>query len=724
MKYRYLDPSNETTAALLYCPLTDPTSGYHSLAYLRVLAEKEGWRGIDVIDGNIEAFWSTLEDPVSSSIEQLRIDEPGSGVRPSFAQVTSRVGITRTDVLSAIDILRDPVRFYDYSLYAPAVDTITGWMNQASLLGLPGSFAGGFSQGLRPVPNPCRIDHLVDRDMGAGFNAPFERYVKQNLLPALAPYPVVGINVTYVSQLALALEWGRMVRDAYPDKQIWYGGTEVSDVWKYIRQRSRLFELFEHADLLLLGEGESAFVQLLEAVETRDYTKLPSGAHVNPTRVPLAKRSLPVLTYEDSKSLPTPRFDDLRQTAYLSPEPFVYYSPTRGCYWNKCTFCDYGLNQDSPTSPWRQDPVEKMVHDVQTLTATGVRFIYFSVDVLAPATLLRFAERVGQEGIDVRWAAELRLEKYWTPERADVLAKGGCVALSVGFESASENVLKLMNKGTAPGIIFDVISALHENGIGVEMMGFTGFPGESLEDANESVKFLSDHRDKWTFGGLGEFVLTKGAIVAKEPDKFGVTDVGPADTDDIARILEWKQDLPDVNGDGALAIAKGLLDVTDFGRPWMGGLDSPHTLFYHDRFNTRLVDELHEPFQRGINDPHAEWDVNGVLRRLPESSKFVTNEAGGVIDVAEGGGCGPRVAFVRRDGAVFQLPDEIVHLLSGWRRGRLETNLAGLRCSAGKARELARLLAVKRVIARREPLATRSVAPSRGVALHESGREV
>lgn len=97
-----------------------------------------------------------------------------------------------------------------------------------------------------------------------------------------------------------------------------------------------------------------------------------------------------------------PDFSGLPWDLYLSPEKFVYYSPTRGCYWNKCTFCDYGLNTDGPTSPWRQDTADTMIADVTEL-AKFAKFIYFSVDVLAPATILRFAEKVVERGLDFRW---------------------------------------------------------------------------------------------------------------------------------------------------------------------------------------------------------------------------------------------------------------------------------------------------------------------------------
>jgi len=40
---------------LLYPPLSDPTSGYHSLLYLDAAARSHGFHAIDIIDSNIGA---------------------------------------------------------------------------------------------------------------------------------------------------------------------------------------------------------------------------------------------------------------------------------------------------------------------------------------------------------------------------------------------------------------------------------------------------------------------------------------------------------------------------------------------------------------------------------------------------------------------------------------------------------------------------------------------
>ena len=180
-----------------------------------------------------------------------------------------------------------------------------------------------------------------------------------------------------------------------------------------------------------------------------------------------------------------------------------------------------------------------MLHDI-TEISRSYQHIYFSVDVLAPATLLQVAERIVETGLDIRWGAEIRLEKYWTPERCDLLYKSGARAISVGFESGNQRILDCIKKGVRINRVPAILQSFHEAGIGVQMMGFTGFPTENLDEAMDSVRFLESNRNCWTFGGLGKFVLTPGAQVALHPERFGIHSLHARAGDDIVTHLEYE----------------------------------------------------------------------------------------------------------------------------------------------------------------------------------------
>ena len=53
--------------------------------------------------------------------------------------------------------------------------------------------------------------------------------------------------------------------------------------------------------------------------------------------------------------------------------------------------------------------------------------------------------------------------------------------------------------------------------------------------AYATFDFLGRHRRYWTIAGIGDFVLTKGSIVAKRYQDFGITEIGTNPGDDIIR---------------------------------------------------------------------------------------------------------------------------------------------------------------------------------------------
>jgi len=645
-------------AVLIYPPLTDPTSGYHSLSYLDSYARSRGYPAADMIDANIEAFHHSFSPAGVAWLEQALAVPPEPDPLGHYDELSWQVEALRTGdpdpagVREAVEVLRDPERFYQYDHYARAVDQVIAWMNCLGGTGFPGQFENGFHLRMPPAVAAGSVAALCDEAVLERLARPFQPYHEGVLLPRLVAegYDVVGINITYQWQLPFALWLGRLIRRALPGTFLVAGGTEASDVWKYLRDKKQMFALFDSFDAVVVGEGETAWVEILDSVAAGTVPSSHPNIRLHPRF--RAMNLLPV-RYEPIRGLPTPDFSRLPWDKYLSPERFVYYSPSRGCYWNRCTFCDYGLNTDGPTSPWRQDTVESIVADVTEL-AKFAKFVYFSVDVLAPATILRFAERVLETGIDVRWGAEIRLEKYWSDERCEILRRAGCVAVSVGFESGNQRILDLIDKGTRPDRVLQTITSMTKADIGVQMMGFTGFPTETAAEGRESIDFLTANRDLWTFGGLGQFMLTSGSIVAKQPERFGVTGIRPLPGSDIERVLLYDEPVSEA-ARAELATATARSFEAPYPRPWLGSVDTPHSFFWHDRFGVAVRDAIDRDLTPRDSDEDQPFVLNGVFLDRPDEA--VVDRLGSTYQVMyEGRIPANRLLFRRADGRIIPLP--------------------------------------------------------------------
>ena len=99
----------------------------------------------------------------------------------------------------------------------------------------------------------------------------------------------------------------------------------------------------------------------------------------------------------------------------------------------------------------------------------------------------------------------------------------GCKYLHVGYESGNERVLKLMDKATTTEVITRSLQLSAKAGIWNHAMGFFGFPGETREEALDSINFLAKNKDIVHSVGFGTFDLSRHTPVAKNPERWGVT---------------------------------------------------------------------------------------------------------------------------------------------------------------------------------------------------------
>lgn len=576
---------------LINPPLTDPTAPYHSVSYLVGAAAAAGHEDFHCLDASLEALdLMSQEAQCRGLLDRARdlrerLEKKGRLTRAEewrYRIALKGVGMEPGDVRRAVAALKDPAAFYDPRSYRRATLLLGRWLELLSLDGLPGQYRDFTFQG--EVLNLSRTRDLTDPAALKAAVAPLAPYLEGGFERALKArrWDVIGLSVAYRSQLPFAVWMCAKIRELCPDAVLCAGGTEISDVVKYSADKESVWSLLPACDALVIGEGESAFVEILDAV--KEGRALPSGrpgillrgASAGPTTAASVRT-------EDLATLPAPRYDLWDWDRYWSPEPVVLYSPTRGCYWNKCAFCDYGLNTDMPTSPSRQRPLERVLDDLSQV-ARFARTVYFAVDAISPAYLRRLAGGLRGRRLGLRWAAELRLEKALRRDLASELGEAGCVAVSFGFESGSQRVLDLIDKGVDLRAVPELLRSLRRAGIGAQMMAFIGFPGETQEEAERTLDFLREQADHWALCDVGRFQLTSGAIVAKRAADFAVAS-RPREGEDINRELYWAPR----GAEAAPAPAGGLRSAYMGERPFLGGVDSSHSILYFAKFGPGLV---------------------------------------------------------------------------------------------------------------------------------------
>ncbi|MBI4400925.1 MAG: radical SAM protein [Nitrospirae bacterium] len=333
---------------------------------------------------------------------------------------------------------------------------------------------------------------------------------------------VIGISIVLQQQLFSTMTFCALIKEQFPKIHVTIGGNTVTRLRDVLPEKPNLFALFDSA---VIYEGETAFLQLVEAVGAgRDLAGIPNliyrdavGIHTSP------------LTYaEDMSSLPPPDFEGLPLEKYFVPDRILPYLATRGCYWGRCEFCDHG---EGYTAGYRTKKIDQIIDEIRHLkNIYRTRYFHFTDESYPPALFRKLTRKLAETNLDLVWTTHMRFEKSLL--EAEVwkdAAASGCKYLHFGFESGNERVLKLMDKATTTEVIHRSLALSANVGIWNHVMGFFGFPGETREDALDSIRFLEENRELVHSIGFGTFDLSKHTPVAKNPEKFGVTPyVNPA----------------------------------------------------------------------------------------------------------------------------------------------------------------------------------------------------
>jgi len=326
---------------------------------------------------------------------------------------------------------------------------------------------------------------------------------------------VVGISIVLQQQIFSTMTFCALIKQQFPHIHMTIGGNTVTRLRDVLPQ-SPLFEYFDSA---VVYEGETAFLQLVEAVgANRSLADVPNTIYKDETGI----HTSPTSYAEDMAALPPPDFDGLPLSKYFVPTKILPYLATRGCYWGRCEFCDHG---EGYTAGYRSKKIQDVLAEIKHLRDKyGAKHFHFTDESYPPALFRKLARGLVESRMGITWTTHMRFEKSLLDSQVWRDARdSGCRYLHFGYESGVERVLQLMDKATTTEVMTKHLKYTAEAGIWNHCMGFFGFPGETRQEAWQSVEFLEQNKNHVHSLGFGTFDLGRHNPVAKHPEKWGVT---------------------------------------------------------------------------------------------------------------------------------------------------------------------------------------------------------
>ena len=252
------------------------------------------------------------------------------------------------------------------------------------------------------------------------------------------------------------------------------------------------------AAAVVAGEGEVTIVEILDVISGRIDRRLAEvpglvlrSAMGAITRTP--RREI----IRELDDLPRPAWDlvdiDRYRRAWRARHGYFSMNvvTTRGCPYH-CNWCAKPIYGQRYTAR----SVDAVVDEIAWLKDTyQPDHLWIADDIfgLKPGWIERFADQIVDRQASVPFKCLLRADGV-TDAIAGALKRAGCRTAWIGAESGSQRILDAMEKGTRVDQIAAAARRLHAAGIEVGFFLQFGYPGETLDDIELTLRMVRDCR--------------------------------------------------------------------------------------------------------------------------------------------------------------------------------------------------------------------------------------
>lgn len=300
----------------------------------------------------------------------------------------------------------------------------------------------------------------------------------------LASPDLIGISCTTPS-FSVVKEIAETIKEKAADVPVVVGGHHPTA----LPEDTLKFSCF---DYVVRGEGEETALDLVRylnrEIDIDDIAGLSyrkNGNIINNIdREPI----------KDLDSLPYPAVDLLNLNLYKDPPHWQIAKASfniigsRGCVFN-CSFCSHKFMGNGRRCRSVKNIIGEIKYLVERYKARQINF----VDPIFPLNEregLEFCEEMSAAGLDgeILWLCETNVNSI-TDKLLKNMRKCGCRKIIFGIENCNENILKNIGKNYTKQDIRNAIKMTNDAGIETIGLFIIGFPGETKEMIEETIKF-------------------------------------------------------------------------------------------------------------------------------------------------------------------------------------------------------------------------------------------
>lgn len=290
------------------------------------------------------------------------------------------------------------------------------------------------------------------------------------------------------------IETAETIKEIIPNCKVVVGGWHASYMPDSLLQHAEI-------DYAVMGEGERAMVKLATHIakgkSSKALTEIAGLAYRHNSTIkknpPKFISNMDEIPFPARHLLPMHLYD--RTIEFLDAKPADVMSIARGCPYN-CGFCEtkklWGNTCRSFTPNRTLSEINYMIEKFHT------KGIYFINDnfTLNPKQTTELCELMVKNKLDLEWVCDTRVNLV-TQELLAKMKQAGCKAIWFGVESGSPRILQRINRNITLEQTETAFKICRQQGIRIACSFMLGFPDETREDMEATLKFAKKLDPDW-----------------------------------------------------------------------------------------------------------------------------------------------------------------------------------------------------------------------------------
>ncbi len=339
---------------------------------------------------------------------------------------------------------------------------------------------------------------------------------------------LIGFSIPFPGCFYSSIRCAQFIKNKYKHIKIIFGGGFCNTEFNFLKEK----KLFQFIDYLVIDDNPERIMNIIYFEQkkiTCDKLKNTYKLDVNNNLFFVKSNEPSALSKYNNYSLQGLNRGDYFYLLENIAPPLYFYTfqywnkiqLSRGCYWHRCKFCDTSLQYIKNFS---QDNIDNIINNIKKLIYfSNSRYFHFTDEAAPPALLKKLAQRLIAENLYISYFTNIRFDKvFFNSEFAELMSKSGCMFITGGLETITNDSLLKINKGFSLADAAKTIRVLSENEILVHAYLMFGIPGQS---ENELIDFLEIARQFFRTGlirtaYLHRFSLTYHSDFYKNYEKY------------------------------------------------------------------------------------------------------------------------------------------------------------------------------------------------------------